>query len=304
MPTRQLLERIERAEPHRPMREQLHRRDVRSGEHATTTATGNSTRSSSTGNSTSGSSSPGSPGSSSPGTLRTGSRPSTQTKTGSRCIHNLWLPDRVRVTRRSGSSSRSNLPVRRQALTMPVDSTKLLVIGGIGVGAYLFRAQLSSMLGLSGATTTTGTPVDPIAAAKATADALAAAGLNAQQQAAAAQQAATAAAAAAKAKAAQDLQQTAFVKVQSAIAQNPQLPAALSAMANASGPAALARAQSSYGIADGHNLLNTNQWNYYLVQSNPSAAVIDQVTSQGDNLYPASVYVGLRQSLGLIPTVS
>jgi hypothetical protein len=75
----------------------------------------------------------------------------------------------------------------------------------------------------------------------------------------------------------------------------------LAAFAAASTAAGLARAQTQYGIADSAYLLNINQWNWYNATATGSqAGIIPTLTSAGDNAIPASQYLALRQSMGLV----
>jgi hypothetical protein len=172
-------------------------------------------------------------------------------------------------------------------------------------GAYLFRSQIGSALGISTAAApsaipTTPTTTDPTAAAtKAAADA-AAAGATAAIQALKAQQAATEAAA----KALADAQAKADATLIKPTIQvdNPAIHNALQADSTADSAATLARAQNAYGIKDSDYLLTVSQWNWYRDAAGLNGVGnITSSTEVGDNAIPASRYLQLRIDRGLIP---
>jgi hypothetical protein len=133
------------------------------------------------------------------------------------------------------------------------------VILGAVVGAYMFRNQISSWLGMAPASA-----INPVAAAQNAAATAAASGASAAQQAVVAQQAATAAA-----------------SVQ--IAQGPQpVSASTDIGVNTPGPnTLLARAaggdmQTALSLAsDPRAQLNLYQWNWFRLQWNPAANTLD-----------------------------
>src|ERR1044071_6636657 len=162
---------------------------------------------------------------------------------------------------------------------MPVDSTKLIVIGGVAVGAYMFRRELSSWLGLAPAS-----GVNPVAAAQSAAATAAASGASPQQQAVIAQQAATAAAA------------------QVQIPQGPQpVSASTDIGVDTPGPnTLLAKAaggdmQTALSLAsDPRAQLNLYSWNWYRVQWNPAANTLDASAKGLDAGAPVNAPTYLR----------
>jgi hypothetical protein len=161
---------------------------------------------------------------------------------------------------------------------MPVDSTKLIVIGGVAVGAYMFRNQLSSWLGLSSAS-----GVNPVAAAQSAAATAAASGATPQQQAVVAQQAATAAASVQIAQGPQPVSAGTDIGVNT--------PGPNTLLAKAAGgdmPTALSLA------SDPRAQLNLFQWNWYRLQWNPAANTLDASAKGLDANAPVNAPTYLR----------
>jgi hypothetical protein len=158
------------------------------------------------------------------------------------------------------------------------DTQKLVILGAVGIGAYMFRDQISSWLGLAPAS-----GVNPVAAAQSAAATAAASGATPTQQAVVAQQAATAAA-----------------SVQ--IAQGPQpVSASTDIGVNTPGPnTLLAKAaggdmQTALSLAsDPRAQLNLYQWNWYRLQWNPAANTLDASAKGLDADSPVNAPTYLR----------
>jgi hypothetical protein len=161
------------------------------------------------------------------------------------------------------------------------DTQKLVLIGGVGIAAYMFRSQISSWLGLTAAPA-----VNPVAAAQSAAATAAASGATPVQQAVVAQQAATAAAA------------------QQAV-QIPQGPPPVSAGTDIgvdrTGPNTLLAKAAGGDMATALSLagdpraqLNLYQWNWYRVQWNAGANTLNAAAHGLDANAPvnAQTYLG------------
>jgi hypothetical protein len=147
----------------------------------------------------------------------------------------------------------------------------IVAAGAAGLGAWLYRTQIETALGISSGLITPPAaappPPDPTTAAQTAASNVIAAGGTPAQAATAAQQASTTTVAAALVAQLTEAQ----------LAQASVDPAAAAALNN-------------------QILLNVSQWNYYRKIASPTDKIFLAPTSVGDNLITAMQYQALRAS--------